>query len=110
MTIGRSWRSCSRSEGGRFSLPALARVACSSGLESLGNVPVWIASLGWFDTLHKPFGSAAVIQAQRDHFGAHTYERLDHPGVFHSGWAGGLEAWRPTGCSAGFPWCTPIGA
>lgn len=49
-------------------------------------VPGLAASLGWFDTLRNSFGSAAVIQAQRDHFGAHTYQRLDSPGVFHSTW------------------------
>ena len=27
-----------------------------------------------------------MIQAQRDYFGAHTYERIDKPGVFHTEW------------------------
>jgi 6-phosphogluconate dehydrogenase len=27
-----------------------------------------------------------LIQAQRDYFGAHTYERIDRPGFFHTDW------------------------
>ncbi len=50
-------------------------------------VPGLSASLGWFDTLRNSFGSTSVLQAQRDHFGAHTYERIDRPGVaVHSSW------------------------
>ena len=30
--------------------------------------------------------AANLIQAQRDYFGAHTYERVDGPGVFHTQW------------------------
>ena len=30
---------------------------------------------------------ANLIQAQRDYFGAHTYERVDRPGSFHSDWS-----------------------
>jgi 6-phosphogluconate dehydrogenase len=34
-----------------------------------------------------------MIQAQRDYFGAHTYKRVDKPGVFHTEWlAPGSEA------------------
>jgi 6-phosphogluconate dehydrogenase len=29
---------------------------------------------------------ANLLQAQRDYFGAHTYERLDKPGKFHTDW------------------------
>jgi 6-phosphogluconate dehydrogenase len=31
-------------------------------------------------------GSANIIQAQRDFFGAHTFKRTDQPGVFHADW------------------------
>lgn len=45
------------------------------------------ASLAWFDTISTARGSAAMIQAQRDYFGAHTYERSDNPGVaVHTQW------------------------
>ena len=46
------------------------------------------ASLGWFDTLRASRGSAALIQAQRDYFGSHTYERIESPGKrVHTDWA-----------------------
>ena len=69
-------------------LPAWRRVvagAASAGLP----VPGLSASLAWFDSLRLSRGSAYLIQAQRDYFGAHTYERLDRPGVaIHTEWAG----------------------
>ena len=44
-------------------------------------------SLAWYDTLTTARTSAAVIQAQRDYFGSHTYERHDNPGVpVHTEW------------------------
>ena len=50
-------------------------------------VPGLAASLAWFDTLRTARGSANLIQAQRDYFGSHTYERVDAPGRFvHSEW------------------------
>jgi 6-phosphogluconate dehydrogenase len=50
-------------------------------------IPGLAASLAWFDTLTKGRGSASLIQAQRDYFGSHTYERIDNPGVFvHTEW------------------------
>ena len=50
-------------------------------------VPGLAGSLAWFDSLRNSFGSASIIQAQRDLFGSHTYERADHPGVaVHSQW------------------------
>jgi 6-phosphogluconate dehydrogenase len=50
-------------------------------------VPGLATSLAWFDTLATARGSAAVIQAQRDYFGSHTYERVDRPGVaVHTEW------------------------
>ena len=50
-------------------------------------VPGLSASLSWFDTLTTARGSAALIQAQRDYFGSHTYERLDRPGTaIHTDW------------------------
>jgi 6-phosphogluconate dehydrogenase len=51
-------------------------------------VPGHAASLAWFDTLTTAHGSANLIQAQRDYFGSHTYERLEAPGEFvHTDWA-----------------------
>ncbi len=50
-------------------------------------IPGLSASLAWFDTLRTARGSASLIQAQRDFFGAHTYERADNPGhAVHTLW------------------------
>ncbi len=51
-------------------------------------IPGLSTSLAWFDTLTTASGSANLIQAQRDYFGSHTYERTDDPGQFvHSDWS-----------------------
>lgn len=51
-------------------------------------VPGLAASLAWFDTLTTARGSTNLIQAQRDYFGSHTYERVEAPGEFvHTDWA-----------------------
>ena len=49
-------------------------------------VPGLMASLAYYDSLRSPWLPANLIQAQRDYFGAHTYERVDGPGVFHTQW------------------------
>jgi 6-phosphogluconate dehydrogenase len=49
-------------------------------------VPAFAASLGYFDSYRRDRLPANLIQAQRDLFGAHTYERVDKPGVFHTEW------------------------
>lgn len=49
-------------------------------------VPVLSASLAYFDAYRRARLPANLIQAQRDFFGAHTYERLDRPGTFHTAW------------------------
>jgi 6-phosphogluconate dehydrogenase len=48
--------------------------------------PGFSASLAYYDSYRSPRLPANLIQAQRDLFGAHTYQRLDRPGVFHSNW------------------------
>ena len=49
-------------------------------------VPVLGATLSYIDGFGRARLPANLIQAQRDHFGAHTYERIDKPGVFHTKW------------------------
>ena len=44
------------------------------------------ASLDYYDSYRMAVLPANLIQAQRDYFGAHTYERTDRPGVFHTDW------------------------
>jgi 6-phosphogluconate dehydrogenase len=51
-------------------------------------VPAMTAALGYFDTYRRARGPANLLQAQRDFFGAHTYERIDAPAgqKFHTDW------------------------
>jgi 6-phosphogluconate dehydrogenase len=50
-----------------------------------------MASLGYLDSFRSDWLPANLIQAQRDYFGAHTYERIDRKGVFHTDWSGSEE-------------------
>ncbi len=52
--------------------------------------PAFSSSLAYFDGLRRERLPAALIQALRDNFGAHTYQRVDRPGTFHTAWAGDL--------------------
>jgi 6-phosphogluconate dehydrogenase len=49
-------------------------------------VPAFAAALSYFDGYRQERLPANLLQAQRDYFGAHTYERTDKPGTFHSDW------------------------
>ncbi len=49
-------------------------------------VPALMASLSYLDSYRSYWLPANLIQAQRDFFGAHTYERLDTKGTFHTEW------------------------
>jgi 6-phosphogluconate dehydrogenase len=51
-------------------------------------VPAFSASLGYYDSYRSAFLPANLLQAQRDFFGAHTYERTDKPRgeMFHTDW------------------------
>jgi 6-phosphogluconate dehydrogenase len=49
-------------------------------------VPAFSTALTYYDGYRTARLPANLLQAQRDYFGAHTYERLDKPGVFHSDW------------------------
>ncbi len=48
--------------------------------------PAYSSSLAWYDGYRRARLPANLIQAQRDLFGAHTYERVDREGTFHSAW------------------------
>ncbi|XP_068650081.1 6-phosphogluconate dehydrogenase, decarboxylating 3, chloroplastic [Aristolochia californica] len=50
------------------------------------STPGMCASLSYFDTYRRARLPANLVQAQRDLFGAHTYERVDRPGSFHTEW------------------------
>ncbi|PTR38624.1 6-phosphogluconate dehydrogenase [Rhodococcus sp. OK611] len=51
-------------------------------------VPGFASSLSYYDGLRAERLPAALTQGQRDFFGAHTYERTDRPGKFHTLWSG----------------------
>jgi 6-phosphogluconate dehydrogenase len=62
------------------------RVAISNAVEHGVAVPAFSASLAYFDSYRSARLPSNLLQAQRDFFGAHTYERVDRPGVFHTEW------------------------
>jgi len=63
----------------------LRRVVCQAA-ESGVPVPGLMVSLGYLDAYRSAWLPANLIQAQRDYFGAHTYERIDSKGTFHTEW------------------------
>lgn len=50
--------------------------------------PAFSSSLAYYDGLRAERLPAALVQGQRDFFGAHTYQRIDKPGTFHTLWSG----------------------
>jgi 6-phosphogluconate dehydrogenase len=64
------------------SLRQIVCMAADSGIP----LPAFMASLGYLDSFRSSWLPANLIQAQRDYFGAHTYERTDEKGTFHTEW------------------------
>ncbi len=64
----------------------VAAAACLAGIP----VPAMTSALSYFDGIRTARMSANLLQAQRDYFGAHTYERVDRPRgeFFHTDWTG----------------------
>ncbi|WP_215225812.1 NADP-dependent phosphogluconate dehydrogenase [Echinicola shivajiensis] len=60
----------------------LVKIAVDQGVPA----PAFMASLGYFDSYRSEILPTNVIQAQRDFFGAHQFERIDKEGVFHAQW------------------------
>ncbi|MDP9291778.1 MAG: NADP-dependent phosphogluconate dehydrogenase, partial [Verrucomicrobiota bacterium] len=83
------------------------RYAIAQAVESGIAVPAFSASLGYFDSYRQERLPANLLQAQRDFFGAHTYERVDKPGVFHTEW---LEPETKTPVEARHPEARPAEA
>ncbi|UJP11633.1 NADP-dependent phosphogluconate dehydrogenase [Microbacterium sp. KUDC0406] len=50
--------------------------------------PAFSSSLSYYDGIRADRLPAALVQGQRDFFGAHTYKRIDKPGTFHTLWSG----------------------
>ncbi|MEC2056833.1 NADP-dependent phosphogluconate dehydrogenase [Peribacillus psychrosaccharolyticus] len=64
---------------------ALREVVSSAVLNGIP-VPGLSAALSYFDSYRTETLPANLIQAQRDYFGAHTYQRVDKEGTFHTEW------------------------
>jgi 6-phosphogluconate dehydrogenase len=50
------------------------------------SVPAYASALSYFDAVRTGSSASNLIQAQRDYFGAHTYELIGKEGVFHTEW------------------------
>ena len=66
------------------------RKACMLGIELAIPLPAMASALSFFDGYRRGRLPANLLQAQRDYFGAHTYERTDRPRgeFFHTDWTG----------------------
>jgi 6-phosphogluconate dehydrogenase len=62
------------------------RIVLATAIKHGVATPAFSASLAYFDSYRSARLPANLLQAQRDFFGAHTYERIDKPGVFHTDW------------------------
>ena len=71
------------------SLLAWRQVVAEGALHGVA-LPAMSSGLSYFDGLSTPHSAANLIQAQRDYFGAHTYERVDweRGKFFHANWTG----------------------
>ena len=49
-------------------------------------VPAFMSALAYYDAYRSARLPANLLQAQRDYFGAHSYQRIDRPGKFHTKW------------------------
>jgi 6-phosphogluconate dehydrogenase len=63
-------------------LRAIVRLATDLGL----SIPAFSSSLVYYDGIREPRLPLNLVQAQRDYFGAHGYERVDATGTFHTSW------------------------
>jgi 6-phosphogluconate dehydrogenase len=66
------------------------RRVCATALANGIPVPAFASALTYYDGYRNPRLPANLLQAQRDYFGAHTYERIDRPRgeFFHTDWTG----------------------
>jgi 6-phosphogluconate dehydrogenase len=62
------------------------RAVVSAAVQAGIPIPGFSSALAWLDSYRSARLPANMIQAQRDYFGAHTYERVDRPGIFHTEW------------------------
>ena len=67
-------------------LPAWRRVVAAAATYGVP-APVISSSLAYYDALRAQRLPASLTQGLRDYFGAHTYQRIDKPGTFHTRWS-----------------------
>jgi 6-phosphogluconate dehydrogenase len=65
------------------------RLAVSEASKNGIAIPAFSSALSYYDQYRSASLPANLLQGQRDYFGAHTYERTDKPGVFHTEWMQG---------------------
>jgi 6-phosphogluconate dehydrogenase len=75
--------------GAVSSRQAELRFVVASGVSMGIPLPGFMTALAYFDAYRSAWLPANLIQAQRDYFGSHTYERVDAKGVFHTDWGPG---------------------
>ena len=68
----------------------LRNLVCTA-LQHAYPVPAFSNCLNYFDAYRIARLPANLLQAQRDYFGAHTYERIDEAGIFHTDWGKSTE-------------------
>ncbi len=74
------------------------RRVVSTGIAHGIPTPAFSASLAYYDSYRRSRGPGNLIQAQRDFFGGHTYQRTDKEGVYHMEWqAGGKQTLQVEG-------------
>lgn len=66
-------------------IPALRRVVAAGALGGVA-LPAFGAALAWYDSMRVVRGTSNLIQAQRDFFDAHGFERVDQEGKFNTDW------------------------
>lgn len=77
---------------------AWRRVVATAALSGVP-VPGFGSALSYYDSLASKRLPAALVQGQRDFFGAHTYKRVDEDGVFHTLWSGDRSEIETVGSS-----------
>ncbi len=68
--------------------PALRHIVARGAQDALP-LPALSSALNYFDSYRQTRGTASLIQAQRDFFGAHGFKRFDAEGDFHGPWGSG---------------------
>ena len=63
------------------------RRVTAAALEAGVPIPAFSSALSYYDSYRTARLPANLIQAQRDYFGAHTYQRTDRAGTFHTDWS-----------------------